>query len=914
MNREIEAVIVAAGFSSRAGAFKMELDLDGKTVIERCVEAMSPFCSRIIVVGGYKIEKLETILKKYPQVEIVLNRRFAEGMFTSVKEGVRQVRGEKFFFSPGDYPLISGEVCRKLLTEKGEILIPIFQGHKGHPVLFSAGMAEELLEAPDSSNLRDFIRRKGYQTVVVEDEGILMDLDTPDDYEQILKRARARSRGGVLMSCEINVPIQKVDHQEKVTGQAAYIGDIKFPGMLYAKTLRSQKARAWIKAIHKPQLPEGYFIVDSSDIPGQNRVKIVIHDQPFFAEDKVNYIGEPILLVVGPEKQTILEILAQIQVDYQEIPAILTMEDAENPDLKPIFEDKRYFADYHISKGHPEACFEEDQYIFEEEFETGYQEQLYIEPQGVTAVYENNQITVYGSIQCPYYVRDALMQAFGWGSERVRVVQTTVGGAFGGKEDYPSLIGGQVAVAAYKTGKPVQLIFDRSEDLEVTTKRHPCIIRLKAVVDKDYRITALEADIRYNAGAYCGLSNVVLQRGMFNIAGVYQIPNMKVRGRSVVTNTVPNGAYRGFGAPQAIFAIEMMMEIIAGKLGMEVLELKIKHLVQKGQLTTTSGTFRQEIKLPELIETVEQLSSYRQKRREFGNGKEKVLRGIGMSLFLHGCGFTGSGERDFIKAQVKLRRSPDGKVEILAANTDMGQGLKTTFRKIVASSLALPVESIIYQNPDTTRVPNSGPTVASRTVMIVGKLLEQAALKMKQRWNEPGEIEIIENYRHPKDMQWDDATFRGDAYPAFSWGVNAVEVEVDPLTLEINLKGIWSAYDVGKAIDDRIIRGQIEGGILQGLGYGSLEKMECRQGKLQQRSVTDYIIPTAMDGVKMEHRLIDNPYADGPFGAKGAGELTLIGGAPALAAAVSNALGVPLHRLPITPEYLMEVLKNGKTN
>lgn len=716
------------------------------------------------------------------------------------------------------------------------------------------------------------------------------------------------------MSADINIPVQKVDHREKVTGEAAYVADIKLPGMLYAKTLRSEKARAWIKAIHRPELPEGYFIVDHSDIPGQNRVKIVINDQPFFAEDRVNYIGEPILLVVGPEKQILLEIMAQIRVDYQDIPPILTMEDAETPDFQPIFEDKKYFADYQITKGNQEAGFAQGKFIFEEEFTTGYQEQLYLEPQGVIGVYENNQITVYGSIQCPYYVRDALMQAFGWGSERVKVVQTTLGGAFGGKEDYPSLIGGQVAVAAYKTGKPVQLIFDRSEDLEVTTKRHPAVIRLRSAVDENFKITALQADIRYNAGAYCGLSNVVLQRGMFNIAGVYQIPNIEVRGRTVATNTVPNGAFRGFGAPQAIFAIEMLMQIMAQKLDLDPLEFKMKHLVQKGELTITSGTFRQEVKLPELIAAVDQISDYRRKTNEFRSSKEKALKGIGMSLFLHGCGFTGSGERDFIKSQVKLRKLPDGKVEILAANTDMGQGLKTTLRKIVANSLDLPIESIIYQNPDTTLVPNSGPTVASRTVMIVGKLLEEAALKLKPRLNEPGEVEVVENYRHPLDMQWDDATFRGDAYPAFSWGVNAVEVEVDPRTYEVQIKGIWSAFDVGKAIDDRIMRGQIEGGILQGLGFGCLEKMECRQGKIQQRSVTDYIIPTAMDSVKMEHRLIDNLYADGPFGAKGAGELTLIGGAPALAAAVSNALGVPIHRLPITPEYLMEVVKNGKAD
>ncbi|HBE80640.1 MAG TPA: aldehyde oxidase [Firmicutes bacterium] len=716
------------------------------------------------------------------------------------------------------------------------------------------------------------------------------------------------------MKENISMPIPKVDHQEKMAGAANYVGDLKLPGMLFAKTLRSDRARALIKTVDTPPLPEGYFIVDYHDIPGRNRVKIMIDDQPFFAEDRVNYIGEPILLVVGPDKQKILEIMAQIRVDYQDIAPILTMDDAENQDLPPIFGDKNYFAEFAIAKGDPEEGFARAKYIFEEEFSTGYQEQLYLETQGVLGVYENGQITVYGSIQCPYYVRDALMQAFGWGSERVRVVQTTLGGAFGGKEDYPSLIGGQVAAAAVKTGKPVQLLFDRAEDLEVTTKRHPSIIRLRAAVDENYRITTLAADIRYNAGAYSGLSNVVLQRGMFNIAGVYHFPNLKVKGRTVATNTVPNGAFRGFGAPQAIFAIEMQMEMIARKLGLDPLDFKMNHLAQKGDSTTTGGTFRQAVKLPELIATVEQLSSYRQKTNEFTNGNHKTLKGIGMSLFLHGCGFTGSGERDFIKAQVKLRKLADGKVEILAANTDMGQGLKTTFRKIVANTLDLSVESVIYQNPDTTRVPNSGPTVASRTIMIVGKLLEEAARELKQRWSEPGEIEVTANYRHPTDMRWDDKTLSGDAYPAYSWGVNAVEVEVDPLTFEIQIKGVWSAFDVGKAIDERIMRGQIEGGILQGLGYGSLEKMESRQGKLQQRSVTDYIIPTAMDCVKMEHRLIDNLYDDGPFGAKGAGELTLIGGAPALAAAVSNALGVPLHKLPITPEYLMEVVKDGPKN
>ena len=649
--------------------------------------------------------------------------------------------------------------------------------------------------------------------------------------------------------------------------------------------------------------------------PGKTVVQIIFDDQPFFAEDTVNYIGEPILLVVGADKQRILETYCGYSsgisstssrflhwrmlktISYNQFLAIpITLPNIVFPGA--IL--SQYFC------GRSRLLKLNTLPVIRNIFTWNHK--------GYWLSYENGKISVYGSIQCPYYVKNALMTAFGWENDRIRIVPTTLGGAFGGKEDYPSLIAGQAAFAAFKTGRPVQLVFDRTEDIEVTPKRHPSVIKLKTTLDENNQIIALEADISLNAGAYSGLSNVVLQRTMFNIAGVYQIPSLKVKGRAVATNTVPSGAFRGFGAPQAIFAIEMHLNLIAEKLNLDPLDFKLKHLVKIGDSTTTGGTFRQDIKLPELIATVDRMSGYRRKVGEFARQKDHGLKGIGLSLFLHGCGFTGSGERDHIKATVKLRKLIDNRVEILVANVDMGQGLRTTLKKIVAKVLDLQMTEIVYENPDTDRVPDSGPTVASRTVMIVGKLLEEAAMKLKSRWNELGEIEVTQKYLHPTDIVWDDAKFAGDAYPAYSWGVNAVEVEVDPLTYAIEVKGIWTAFDIGKAIDDRIIQGQIEGGILQGLGYGTLEVMECKQGKIQQRTVTDYIIPTSMDFAKIESQLIDNLYARGPFGAKGAGELFLIGAAPALAAAVSNALGVPIQRLPVTPEYLMGVIENEKTH
>jgi CO/xanthine dehydrogenase Mo-binding subunit len=713
------------------------------------------------------------------------------------------------------------------------------------------------------------------------------------------------------MANDINVPVGKIDNHEKLAGHGIYLGDLEPEGMLFAKTLRSDRPRARIKEIWIPPLPEGYFVIDHHDVPGLNRVKILINDQPFFAEDRVNYIGEPLLLVVGPKKQRILELLAAVRVDYEDLLPVLTMEDAEKPGLEPVYGANNHFAEYSFSRGDVDLEFSRAARIITAEYHTGYQEHIYLETQGVLATYEDGKISVFGSIQCPYYVKNALIQAFGWPEDRIRVVATTPGGAFGGKEDYPSLLAGQAAVAAYKTGRPVQLLLDRAEDIEVTPKRHPAAIQIKTALSADGQITAVEANIRINAGAYAGLSAVVLQRAMFNVAGVYRFANLRVNGRALATNTVPSGAFRGFGAPQSIFAIEMHLDSIARQLGIDPLDYKLRHMARLGDLTTTGGTFRHEIKLTELVENVVAMSGYRSKRAEFSR-ETAVYRGIGISLFLHGCGFTGSGERDHIKAVAKLRGRADGRVEILAANVDMGQGLRTTFQKIVAKTMELPLERIIFENPNTDRVPDSGPTVASRSVMIVGKLLEDAAKQLRSSWKPGMEVEVVQNYQHPPEICWDNDTFCGDAYPAYSWGVIATEAEVDPVTFEITIKGVWSAFDLGKAIDDRIIRGQIEGGLLQGLGYGSIEVMDCAQGRIRQRTVTDYIIPTAVDAPQIESRLVDNHYDRGPFGAKGAGELTLIGGAPALAAAVSDALGIPIRKLPITPEYLMEVCEDGK--
>lgn len=693
---------------------------------------------------------------------------------------------------------------------------------------------------------------------------------------------------------DISKSIRKVDSEDKSKGSALYIDDLCPEGLLYAKTLRSKIARGKILNRYYPVLPEGYWIVDYKDVPGENFVNMIFEDWPIFAEKTVSHIGEPIALIVGADKQVITNILNEIEIIYEE--------------ESPILDYSESVVDYSYVKGDGAKVFDQATKVIEHTYNTGYQEQLYIEPQGVMALAEEGQLVLYGSMQCPYYIKNALISALDYAPEQLRIVQTTVGGAFGGKEEFPSLIACQTAIASLKSGKPVKLVYGREEDVAFTTKRHPSTIKLACAIGEHQEILGIRAHVSLNGGAYIGLSGVVLQRAMIAVSGAYTFDHLSVSGDVYRTNTVPTGAFRGFGAPQMMFAVEMFIHHIAKQLNLPVLDLRLKYLAKQGDRTSTSGIFRDPIIMETMIERAMTMSDYNNKIKKFNVAGQH--KGIGMSWFLHGCGFTGDGEQNHIKAVVKLEKNVDEQVEILVASTDMGQGVKTTFPKLVAHILEIPIDQVIFNNPDTNKVPDSGPTVASRTMMVVGGLLARAAKTLKETWK-PGEYQLIEkHYKQPDYIKWDQDTLIGDAYPAYSWGVNVVEVSVDPLTYEVSLEGAWSVYDVGKAIDEQICLGQADGGLLQGIGYGYLEVMNDKNGLIQQRTVTDYVIPTTVDGMHMETVLMENPFALGPYGAKGVGELTLIGGAPAVALAIENAIGKQVHKIPASPEYIMELMEN----
>lgn len=686
----------------------------------------------------------------------------------------------------------------------------------------------------------------------------------------------------------------KIDNPEKCAGTAKYVDDIVMDGMLFAKALRSSFAHAKILSISLPEIPRGYYYIDRRDIVKENVVNMIFSDWPVFANEEVNYLGEPIGLVIGEDKAIIDKILSEIKVEYQE--------------LTPIFEYVNNYVHKEFKKGDFAKARQNASHIFEETFETGYQEQAYLETQGMLAYPEDDgKITLVGSMQCPYYIKNAVMRTLGYDEQHVRVIQPSVGGAFGGKEDFPSTEACQLATAVFKIKRPIKMVLPRDEDINVTTKRHPSTSMMTACVDAHNHITGLQLHVSLDGGAYKGLSGVVLARAMIACTNAYTIDNLDVKGDVYMTNTVPTGAFRGFGSPQTIFAMEMFIHHIARDLGIDPLKMRLSHLAKEGDVTSTSGLFHDPIILPKLIEKAMEMSDYKRKIEEYS--KPSSHRGIGMSFFLHGCGFTGSGESDHIKAKVKLTKDEKDVVTVYAAAVDMGQGNRTTLKRIVARELDVPNEMVIFNSPDTDVSPDSGPTAASRTIMIVGGLMEKAAKHLKEIWKKGEKAEIIEHYVGPSYIHFDDNTMQGDAYPSYSWGVNIVEVEVSPITDEVTIKGVWSTYDIGTCIDERIAFGQADGGIAQGLGYGYLENMYHKNGKIMQRNLTDYIIPTTEDIPDLKTVFIDNPFKYGPFGAKGLGELSLVGGGPAVALAIENAVKHKINRIPATPEYIMEQLK-----
>ena len=691
-----------------------------------------------------------------------------------------------------------------------------------------------------------------------------------------------------------NVP--RKEGLDKVTGRARYVDDLTFPGMLYGRTVRSTVPRGEITAIRFDFDPAGFTVADFRDIPGRNTIALIELDQPCLAEREVRHFAEPILLFAHESRDALLDAERRIAIDYR------PGEPVYDPERSP-----QCFKEIVIEKGNLARGLAAADLVVEGEYRAGHQEQLYIEPNGVIAVPENGGITVYGSLQCPYYVHRALRVLLGLPEDRVRVVQTETGGGFGGKEEYPSMIAGHAAILALKARRPVKLVYDRVEDMVATTKRHPARTRHRTGVSRDGRLTAIEIDVLMDGGAYVTLSPVVLSRGVIHATGPYRCENVRVHGRVVMTNTPPNGAFRGFGAPQTQFAAEVHMERIAEALGMDSVRLREVNAFRPGDTTATGQRLGSDCSAVKVLREAVRKSGFREKRRAW-RGTD---RGIGVSLFFHGSGFTGGGEVK-LASRASLELTETG-ARILVASTEIGQGTRTMHAQIVADTLGIPYERVEVEAADTARVPDSGPTVASRTCMVVGRILERCAQEIRRTLGKTpareylarhGPLVVTKEYAGPDGLYWDDDTYRGDAYGAFGWGCDVVEVERDPITFEIRPTRVTAVQEIGKAIHPILAAGQIEGGTAQGLGYALLEEVAMRDGRMANAQLTNYIVPTTLDTPEIDVTILENPYRHGPYGAKGVGEMPIDGPAPAVVNAI-RSLALDLREIPATPERIL---------
>ena len=714
------------------------------------------------------------------------------------------------------------------------------------------------------------------------------------------KRTRIDRRGGGRARA-VGASVPRKDGAAKVTGAAKYIDDYHFPGMLYGATVRSEIPCGDIVAVRFDFDRAGFVIADYRDIPGRNIVAAIADDQPMLAEHVVRHVGEPILLIAHKDRERLLHALAHIQIEYR----------VHVPVLDPR-ESSTVFKALAIDKGDVDAGFAQADEIVEGEYSVGHQEHLYLEPNGMIAVpHDDGGVTVYGSMQCPYYVHRALRVLVGLAEHKVRVVQTETGGGFGGKEDFPSMLAGHAALLARKAKRPVKMVYDRAEDMRATPKRHPGIVRHRTGVTRDGRLTAIDVDVLLDGGAYTTLSPVVLSRALLHAAGPYRCDHVRIRGRVVQTHTPPNGAFRGFGAPQAQFAGEVQMERIAERLGLDPVRLREMNVVRPGDTMPTGQVLREDCTAAAVLAEAVKRTDFCRKRRQFAG----THRGIGLALFLHGAGFTGSGEVK-LASRASLELTPRG-VRVLASSAEIGQGSRTVLAQIVADELGLPYAAVDVIPPDTSLVPDSGPTVASRPSRIVGRLLQQCAREMKQRLGrltpsgylrKHGPLVVTREYEQPSDIEWDETTYRGDAYGTFAYGCDVAEVVFDPDTYEVRPIKITAVQEIGKVLNPTLAVGQVEGGTLQAVGYALLEEVVMLDGRMENAQMTNYTVPTTVDAPEVEVVLLEQPYRHGPFGAKGLGELPFDGPAPAIVNAIRH-LGIDIRSLPATPERILDAVE-----
>lgn len=739
------------------------------------------------------------------------------------------------------------------------------------------------------------------------------------------------------------------DAYEKVTGRTKFTDDLKFEGMLHARVKRAGIPHAILKSmdIEKARRLSGVVAVLTADeIPGENNHGLVIYDWPVLVGvgERVRTVGDALVIVAAENRDIATQALDLIEVEFEEQPVVSDPVLALDKDSPTIHPDGNLLKHIKVRKGNVEEGFAKADLVYEHIFHTGIYEHAFIEPEcSIAKLTSDGRMVIYVGSQIPYADRNQIARVLGWPEEKVRVKGMMIGGGFGGKED----VAGQIhaALLAERTQRPVKLLFDRHESLLVHPKRHATQIRVKMGVKQNGRLTAVESELYGDTGSYASLGEKVMTRATTHSSGPYDMPHAKADCYAMYTNNPPAGAFRGFGVTQSCFAVESMMDMVAEKVGLDPIEFRRMNALRLGSTTNTGQELKESVGLLECIQRVQSELESRSDGDPFSSrhlpGAEHQKRAWGFAVGYKNTGL-GGGAPDKAAAEVEL--CTDGILEVRTSSAEIGQGLVTVLQLIVAQEFKTTPANVRVLLSDTDLTPDGGPTTASRQTYVSGNAARMAAQVLHQAISstlaekfdfppqdvvfEEGLVRINGNSismeevylemnaegRSPRALYeyWAPTTDPlgdgGDMHFAYSFAAQAAEVEVNTKTGEVRVLNVIVANDVGKALNPLGLQGQVEGGIVMGLGNALTERFIVEDGHVVTDRLARYRMPSIVQTPQIHSIVVEHPTQDGPYGAKGVGELSSIPTTPAITNAIYNAVGVRIDRLPVDQEEIVQQL------
>ena len=737
---------------------------------------------------------------------------------------------------------------------------------------------------------------------------------------------------------------RKVDGEPKLLGTEIYGADTAPDDSLWMRVVRSPHPRATFVLPSPEKIIEEHpglmRILTWQDVPGNNGFGIYPHikDQPVLAKDQVRYRGEAVAALIGDRKSIEAVTDDDLGIEWGPQDAIESYESALEGKISPVQEihEDNLLAQGFLKKGDAESVYEQSLIKAQGSWETSYVEHAYIEPEAGYAVKRGQRLELFVSTQTPYMDRDEVAQVLGIGPDQVRIIPSAVGGGFGGKLDCS--VQPLLAVAAWILEKPIRCTFTRPESLASSTKRHPAKMKASASCDKDGSLTSLSFEGDFNTGAYASWGPTVADRVPIHCSGPYFVPNILAKTRALLTNGPPSGAFRGFGVPQSAIAHEALMDSLAEQTGIDPLEFRLKNALRKGQRTGSGQLLENSVGQAECLEALQsRWQEWRKASEEFNNHSEIIKRGVGIGCCWYGCGNTSMSNPSTMRVGI----NSEGTITLYNGAMDIGQGANTIMIQICAEALGLPASSFQFIMGDTDLTADAGKTSASRQAFVSGRASQLAGEHLRAQIIHLAEAEEDANLRLDGSTLWvqdkngehsillsdllprtngdvlvGEGTFdppttkldengQGSPYATYGFGAHIAEVEVDLKLGTTRVLRLAAAHDVGKTVNPTQVEGQIQGGVAQGLGMALME--EYVQGVTE--NLHDYLIPTVGDMPDIEILLIEDPEPLGPFGAKGIGEHALIPTAPAILGGIRQATGVSIHRIPATPDRVLQAIQ-----